>query len=55
MGKGTVLVSVVIVVVVGCINLIQARIVWEKGTTVEKIYPEDWPEGKPVGHFLNNG
>lgn len=36
MDKGTILASVVVVVIVVCINLTQARVVWEKGTQLRK-------------------
>lgn len=31
----------------------QQRIMWEEGTSTEKMTLADWPVGKPVVHFLN--
>lgn len=35
------------------VNLIQAQVIWEKGTTTEKMPPSEWPTGKSMEHFLN--
>ena len=29
-------------------NSTQARVIWEKGASVKKMPPEDWPVDKPV-------
>ena len=33
------------------VNLTQARVIWEGGTSVEKTPPSDWSVSKTVGYF----
>lgn len=28
-----------------CVNLTQAMVIWEEGTSTEEISPSDWPRG----------
>lgn len=35
------------------VNLTQAGVIWEEGTSIEKMPPPGWPVGKSVGHFLD--
>lgn len=34
------------------ISFTQARVIWEKGTSVEKMYPSNWPVDKPLGQSI---
>lgn len=32
-------------------NLMPARVIWGMGTSIEKMFPQDWPVGKLGGIF----
>lgn len=36
------------------VNLIQASVILEEGTSVDKMFVLDWSVGSYVGHFLTN-
>lgn len=50
--EGTWLVPSLLVMPVFC-QLDTARVMWEEGMSIKKRPPSNWPEGKPVGHFLD--
>ena len=35
------------------VSLTQAGVIWEDGTSIEKMSPSDWPVGRSMGHFLD--
>lgn len=35
------------------VNMTQARFIWDEGTPIEKMPPDNWVIGMPVEHFLN--
>ena len=35
------------------VNIMQAKVILEEGTSIEKMALPDWPVCKPVVHFLN--
>ena len=36
------------------VNLAQAGVIWEEGTSIEEMSPPDWPVGNPKARFLDS-
>lgn len=36
------------------VNLMQAGIIWDERTSIQKMLPSDWPVGKLVEHLLDS-
>lgn len=35
------------------VNLIEAKLMWKEGSSIERMLPSDWHIDKSVGHFLD--